>query len=161
MRIFDKESSAVCLLQSVDKYKAIVEVIEHCSVFSAIADRPSFIRQVIARERLQTTGIGHGVAIAHGKVRGIDQVHIALGISYEGLEYESPDHLPVHLLFVLASSSALQMEYLASLSTILRAVRSDRVRSLLLDLQHNRNKDAIKEFLSMMESQHFSLASLQ
>lgn len=161
MRIVDKESSAVCLLQSVDKYEAIVEVIEHCSVFSSIADRPSFIRQVIAREHLQTTGIGHGVAIAHGKVKGIDRVHIALGISYTGLEYESPDHLPVHLLFVLASSTVLQKEYLASLSAILRAVRSDRVRSLLLDLQHNRNKTSIKEFLSMMESQHFTMERLQ
>ena len=161
MRIIDKESSAVCLLHSVDKYQAIVEGIEHCSVFSSIADRPSFIRQVIARERLQTTGIGHGVAIAHGKVKGIEEVHIALGISYEGVEYGSPDHLPVHLLFVLASSTALQKEYLASLSAILRAVRTDRVRSLLLDLQHNRNKSSVKEFLSMMESQHFTPASLQ
>ena len=157
MRSIDKESSAVCLLHSVDKYEAIVEVIEHCSVFSTIADRPSFIRQVIARERLQSTGIGHGVAIAHGKVKGIEEVHIALGISVEGVSYESPDHLPVHLLFVIASSKALQKEYLASLSAILRAVRSDRVRSLLLDLQHNQSKSAVRQFLSMMESQHFTI----
>jgi PTS system nitrogen regulatory IIA component len=161
VRIFGKESSAVCFVESANKYEAIEEVIEHCSIFSSIADRPSFTRHVIARERLQTTGIGHGVAIAHGKVKGIDHVHIALGISYEGLEYESPDSLPVHFLFVIASSTALQMEYLASLSAILRAVRSDRIRSLLLDLQHNGSKRVIKEFLCMMESQHFTVASLQ
>lgn len=138
-----------------------MEVVEHCSVFSTIANRPSFIRQVIARERLQSTGIGHGVAIAHGKIKDLDRVHIALGISYEGIAYESFDHLPVHLLFVIASSPTLQMEYLASLSSILRAVHSEKVRSLLLDLRHHCNERIVKEFLAMMESQHFGLNAVQ
>lgn len=161
MKICDKESLAVCLLDSVNKDEAIVEVVERCSIFSTVANRSSFIRHVMARERLQSTGIGHGIAIAHGTVKVLDHVHIGLGISCPGIAYESFDHLPVHLLFVIASSSALQGEYVASLGSILRALQSEEVRSLLVDLRHQCGEQPVQEFLSMMESQDFAPHSHQ
>ena len=59
---------------------------------------------------------------------------IALGISKEGIEYGSSDGMPDHLLFVIASSPSIQMEYLGALSTILRSVRTVEMRESLLEL---------------------------
>ncbi len=147
--------SVICQLTSKDKAQAILEVIDSCSVFTSLPDLERFKRAVLRREHIQSTGIGHGVAIAHGKILGINEVHIALGISKEGIEYGSSDGMPVHLLFVIASSPSIQMEYLGALSAILRGVRSEQIREHLLSLQQSKSDEACRRFLSMMTSQEF------
>ena len=147
--------SVICQLQSIEKTQAILEVIDYCSVFSSLPDLERFKRGVLRRERLQSTGIGHGVAIAHGKILGLKEVHIALGISREGIEYGSSDGMPVHLLFVIASSPSIQMEYLGSLSSILRSVRTEEMRAHLLDMHLRKTDEACRRFFSMMSEQRF------
>jgi len=147
--------SVICQLTSQDKTQAILEVIDSCSVFKSLPDLERFKRGVLRREHIQSTGIGHGVAIAHGKIMGIKDVHIALGISKEGIEYGSSDGMPVHLLFVIASSPSIQMEYLGALSTILRSVRTVEMRESLLELNKNKSDESCQRFLSMMASQEF------
>jgi len=88
---------------------------------------------VIERERQQTTGFGHGVAVAHGRVRGVPRVLIALGISRAGIPYDSPDGAPVHLLFVIASPPELSLDYLQALSTLVRCLREKPDRDSLID----------------------------
>ncbi|HKL59119.1 MAG TPA: PTS sugar transporter subunit IIA [Sphaerochaeta sp.] len=155
MDIFNDCRSVICQLQATEKTKALLEVIDTCSIFQTLPDLERFKRGVLRRERIQSTGIGHGVAIAHGKIQGIDEVHIALGLSREGVEFGSEDGLPVHLLFVIASSPAIQLEYLRSLSAILRSVRSETMRSHLLSLKGRQSDDLCSRFFSMMESQDF------
>lgn len=152
----DSYVSAVCQITAADKYTAIRQVIDRCAVFATMVDRTSFTQEVIRREKLQSTGIGHGVAIAHGSVAGLDRVHIALGISGEGLSYESFDNKPVHLLFVIASAPELQTEYLGALAAILRAVHDKRIREGLLAWEHTGEGGQVIDFLAMMESQQFA-----
>jgi nitrogen PTS system EIIA component len=147
--------SVICQLQATEKTKALLEVIDSCSIFDTLPDVERFKRGVLRRERIQSTGIGHGVAIAHGKILGLHEVHIALGLSRDGIDYGSEDGMPVHLLFVIASSPSIQLEYLRSLSAILRSVRSEAMREHLLSLQDHQIDDACHRFFSMMESQHF------
>ncbi|ADY13963.1 putative PTS IIA-like nitrogen-regulatory protein PtsN [Sphaerochaeta globosa str. Buddy] len=147
--------SVICQLQSTDKTQAILEVIDSCNIFSSLPDLERFKRGVLRRERAQTTGIGHGVAIAHGKILGLNEVHIALGISRDGIEYGSADGMPVHLLFVIASSPSIQMEYLGSLSAILRSVRTEEMRTHLMDIHQSKSDEACQRFFSMMALQRF------
>lgn len=147
--------SVICQLTSKDKTQAILEVIDSCSVFTSLPDLERFKRGVLRREHIQSTGIGHGVAVAHGKIHGINEVHIALGISKEGIEYGSCDGMPVHLLFVIASSPSIQMEYLGALSAILRGVRTEQIQEHLLALQQSKSDEACNRFLSMMANQEF------
>lgn len=147
--------SVICQLQATEKTQAILEVIDSCNIFSSLPDIERFKRGVLRRERAQTTGIGHGVAIAHGKILGLNEVHIALGISRDGLEYGSADGMPVHLLFVIASSPSIQMEYLGALSSILRSVRTEEMRSHLMDIRLSKSDEACQRFFSMMVQQRF------
>lgn len=147
--------SVICHLQETEKKKAILEVIDSCSIFQDLPDIARFKRGVLRRERIESTGIGHGVAIAHGKIIGVKSVKIALGISTKGIDFASKDGLPVHLLFVIASSPSLQIEYLRSLSAILQSVRTEKVRQQLLSIKDLEGDDRCARFFEMMKSQHF------
>ncbi|MFP4012428.1 MAG: PTS sugar transporter subunit IIA, partial [Spirochaetaceae bacterium] len=81
---------------------------------------------------LQSTGIGHGVAVAHGRTEMVSRLHIVLGISPEGIPYESYDGMPVHFIFVIANHPAQQTEYLQVLSTVAAMVRNEDFRREVL-----------------------------
>ena len=77
----DRSSFLTLLPEAIDKFAAFGEMVRNCSVFDAVSDKHAFLESVIKREKLQSTGIGHSIAIAHGKVAHLDRTHIALGIS--------------------------------------------------------------------------------
>jgi PTS system nitrogen regulatory IIA component len=118
-------------LTSPDKYQAIGELIRRAPVFSRLHDRQAFEQSVLDRERLQSTGLGHGVAVAHGRTSGVERVLIALGLSRAGIPFDSPDGEPVHLLFVIASPPSMSLDYLQALSGLVRCVRHRSLRESL------------------------------
>jgi mannitol/fructose-specific phosphotransferase system IIA component (Ntr-type) len=61
---------------------------------------------IMRREELGPTGIGEGVAIPHTWHRGIERTVAALAISHRGLEYESLDHEPVHIVLLVLTPLA-------------------------------------------------------
>jgi PTS system nitrogen regulatory IIA component len=127
-----ERGTVVADLQSTDKYEALRELIRQAPVFREIGSIDSFENAVIDRERLQGTCLGHGVAVAHGRAQGLKRVLIALGVSRAGIACDSPDGLPVSLLFVIASPPHVSLDYLQALSTLVRCLRDPRVRDELL-----------------------------
>ncbi len=104
--------SVVAELSSGEKFTAIREIIYSAPVFRQIPDLNSFEEAVISREKMQSTGFGHGVAVAHGRIPGLSRVLIGFGISRAGIPFEAADGKPVHLLFVIASPPHLSLDYL-------------------------------------------------
>ncbi len=131
LHCFD-QGTVVSDLQSADKFEALREVIRRASVFKEIANLDVLENAVIARERLQSTGFGHGVAVAHGRAEGVERVLIAMGLSRNGIPFESPDGEPVRLLFIIASPLMLSLDYLHALSTLVRCLRHQPLRERLL-----------------------------
>ena len=119
-------------LLSVDKFDALRELIRRAPVFGEIGNLDPLEDSVIRRERLQSTGLGHGVAVAHGRAAGVQRVLIGLGLSREGIPYASPDGEPVRLLFVIASPPRVCLDYLQALSTLVRCLRDRSMRESLL-----------------------------
>lgn len=154
--------SVICHIESNEKERAIDEVIDKCAIFSDLPNRQEFRNLVRQREIIGTTGIGHGIAIAHGKLRKLSRIRIAMGISEDGIHYDSCDGEPVHLLFVIASSPTRQFEYIKSLSTLLKKVSRDDVRDELLQLNRSFDNctnlsDDGDSVLHMLTNQHTSL----
>ena len=118
-------------LQNTDKFAAIHEVVGRAGVFSDGPQRSVVERAVMRRERIQSTGIGHGVAAAHGQTDGVAEVTIALGISRIGIDYHAVDGQPVKLLFVLATPPDRHRDYLTALSGICRLSKRDFFEDLL------------------------------
>ena len=129
--------SAIILLEGNDKRKAIRQVVTRSeNLAKGVRDTARLLRAVSRRERIETTGIGHGVAIAHGKILGLDTVHVGLGVSREGIDYQAVDGKPVRLLFVIASSPCLQASYLQTLCHLLGIVRNPSYRTVLDDFRN-------------------------
>ena len=127
-----ERGTVIADLHGSDKYEALRQLIHQAPVFREIGSLHSFEKAVIERETLQSTGLGHGVAVAHGRAPGVKRVLIALGVSHSGIAYESPDGLPVRLLFVIASPPHVSLDYLQALSTLVRCLRHSQVRADLL-----------------------------
>ncbi len=142
-----------CLVSSKDKFLAIDEIIARCTVFSELPDKNRFIRAVHRRERQQSTGIGHGVAIAHGKLPDIQKPVIALGFSDEGIIFDDRYPDPVKLIFVIASSLHRDSDYLKAVASILTWVHDPDFRRILVEKRWDDEKAQM--FFSMLESQDF------
>lgn len=127
------QSGTVVLdLVSTDKESALRELIRRAPVFRELPDLERFTEAVIARERQLSTGFGHGVAVAHGRVSEAERVLIGLGLSRQGIPFEAHDGEPVRLLFVIASPPRMNLDYLQALSCLVRALREREVREALL-----------------------------
>lgn len=152
------EGFSICHLNGVEKFAAIDEVIDNCKIFNELLDnKERFRRAVHRREIIETTGIGHGVAIAHGKLTCIDKVRVGLGISEEGIDYNSKDGKPVHLLFVISSSPFTQINYLRALASILKSVHDESLRDEVSHLFcKNFKEKSCHNFLQMLSLQDFS-----
>jgi PTS system nitrogen regulatory IIA component len=92
----------------------------------------SVLESLLHRERLGSTGIGHGVAIPHGRLAGIDQAYGALITLKEGIDYDAPDQQPVDLLFALIVPEQSTEEHLQILATLAQSFSdpgaSDKLR---------------------------------
>lgn len=122
----------IILLAETEKRRALKELVTKAPSLSSF-DQSRLLKALWRRERIQSTALGHGVAVPNPHVRDIDHVRVVLGLSKEGIDFDSPDSRPVHLLFLVISNQRLQDAYLKSLRTILSFAREPEIRFLLDD----------------------------
>lgn len=83
-------------------------------------DQISFIKTVLEREKLSSTGVGDGIAIPHGMSEAIKAPVVVYGYNKEGLDFQSMDDKPAHHFFLIATpkgEGSEHLEILAELST--------------------------------------------
>lgn len=144
------EGAVVSNLISKDKFSAIDELVSKATIFQNIKNKEDFLKAVYQRENEKTTGFGHGVAVAHGKISTMKDIKIALGISRGGIQYNATDGKPVYLLFLVASDPAKSQKYLETLSFLMRIVRNEDFRKQLLNCTTPQEAEALldQEFYS-------------
>lgn len=91
--------------------------------------------RVIERELKSTTGFGKGVAVPHAKDSRVKRVGAALGISPQGVEFNSLDRQPVYIVLLLISPEDQPNEHLRAMEAIFKHVDSDVFRRLLRQCQ--------------------------
>lgn len=90
------------------------------------------LEAVHQREAMLSTGIGHGVAIPHGKSPTLRGLSLVCGSSRVAVPFDALDGQPVRLFFLLAGPEAASTEHVRALSRIARIVRRPAVRDRLL-----------------------------
>ncbi len=80
--------------------------------------RSTVSENLFARERLGSTGLGHGVAIPHGRIKGLKKPVAAFIRLAEPIPFESPDGEPVNLLIFLLMPDNVTKQHLAILAEI-------------------------------------------
>jgi len=90
---------------------------------------------LLEREALQSTGIGEGVAIPHGKMGGLERLMASFARSRPGVDFESIDGQPTHLFFLLVVPEHSGGQHLKALARISRFFRDAAFRKQLLEAE--------------------------
>jgi PTS system nitrogen regulatory IIA component len=86
---------------------------------------------LFARERLGSTGLGHGVAIPHGRIKGLKNPMAAVLRVGQAIAFDAPDDEPVNLLIVLLVPEAATQRHLEILSEIAELLSDRALRERL------------------------------
>ena len=96
-------------------------------------DRARLVQALEDRERLNSTALGEGVAIPHGKLPGLHRVVAAFGRSPGGVDFQSLDGKPTHLFFLLVAPEDSAGAHLKALARISRLLKDEAFRRRLIE----------------------------
>ncbi|MCM8774162.1 MAG: PTS sugar transporter subunit IIA, partial [Candidatus Omnitrophica bacterium] len=93
MNISNYLNSEDCImeLKASNKEEAIREISENLFKKGKILDLEGFIKDVLERERLGSTGIGHSIALPHARTQTVNGFIIGFGKSTKGIDFNSID----------------------------------------------------------------------
>jgi len=134
MKILDvlQPESILVDLQAQDKKGVIEELALPVARITGV-NHEELVRVLLDRERLGSTGIGGGIGIPHGKLKGLDALALGFGISRKGVDFESMDGRPTRIFFLLVTpenSTGLHLKLLARIS---RVLKNDPFKERLLE----------------------------
>jgi PTS system nitrogen regulatory IIA component len=135
MKITDilDEASVIQDLSSTSK-KGILEELSNVLVERGkLPDRDKVVEVLLEREKLGSTGIGDGIAIPHGKMKGIKGLVTSFGRSIKGVNFESIDNKPTHLFFLLVAPENSAGVHLKALARISRLLKDSGFRNRLME----------------------------
>jgi len=89
----------------------------------------------MAREQLGSTGIGHGVAIPHGRMPDLKSPMLALARHHEGVDFESIDGEPVHIAVMLLVPDSDDRQHLELLAQLARNLQQEKFREQIMQAQ--------------------------
>jgi PTS system nitrogen regulatory IIA component len=142
-------------LEADDKPGVIRELVESLAAAGAIpaADVAGIVAANMKREELGSTGIGRGVAVPHTKHAGVEKLVGTVGISVEGVDFNSLDGDKVHLLFLLVSPPDRPGDHLRALENISRQLRDE---TFCRFLKQARTTDDVKHLLEEADNSQFA-----
>ena len=109
-------------LKAQDKKGAMREISHKLSSMGKVIDEERFIKDVLERESLGSTGIGHNVAIPHARTEAVKGFIIGFGKSNAGIDFNALDGQGVNLIFLMGADPkelSLYLRLLAELSKLL------------------------------------------
>jgi fructose-specific phosphotransferase system IIA component len=115
------------------KEEVINYIIDLAQNSKKIKDLDKVRNAIFDRERIMSTGVGKGFAIPHGKTDAVSDIVAAFGVTEKPIDYQSLDHEPVRLVFLLVGKDSLVGAHIKLLSRISRLMNKEELRLKLLE----------------------------
>lgn len=115
-------------LVATDKKGVIDELVDLLAAAGKAPDPDPLREAVWTREQTRTTGIGHGLAIPHGKSPAMKQLAMAIGKPAAPMDFEAIDGQPVRLVVLLASPPDRTSDHIQALARVSRLMTMDEFR---------------------------------
>ena len=96
----------------------------------AVANVAKLTAELLEREKLSPTAMGHGVAFPHARTDGVSRIVMAVGLSRAGVAFAGAEE-PVHFFFVIGTPPNQVPQYLAVVGRLARLLKTDAVREQL------------------------------
>ncbi len=119
--LLNKDAVVACL-KAKSKKQAIQELSTKAAALTGLSEREIF-DTLLQRERLGSTGVGHGIAIPHGKLTRLDRLVGVFAKLAKPVDFDSLDDEPVDLVFLLLAPESAGADHLKALARIARQLR--------------------------------------
>jgi mannitol/fructose-specific phosphotransferase system IIA component (Ntr-type) len=117
-------SRIILNVQSTRRIDALQEVAQRLRRHSDITDFDGFYRDLLARDQLDTTCLGNGLALPHARTEHVRSIVMAVGRSERGILFDQ-DQDDVHLMFMLATPLSKPGDYLQVLGAFCKLLKDD------------------------------------
>ena len=117
-------------LKAATKKQALQEMAAKAATLTRRDERDIF-ETLMQREKLGSTGVGHGVAIPHGKLPGLDRLVGVFALLDKPIDFDSLDGEPVDVMFLLLAPESAGVDHLKALARIARVLRDDETAAKL------------------------------
>ncbi|MDR2521964.1 MAG: PTS sugar transporter subunit IIA [Spirochaetaceae bacterium] len=111
-------------LESEEKEEVFEELVDHFCRVAHLQVREQVLTALREREAKMSTGIQNGIAIPHGKSPAVEQVYGVLGVSKKGIDYDSLDGNPVHLVLMILAPPVEAERHLHLLQRMAEVLRN-------------------------------------
>ncbi len=132
------------LVKARSKKQVLQELAEQAGELTGLDQRDVF-DTLLQRERLGSTGVGHGIAIPHGKISGLKQIIGLFARLEKPIDFDAIDDQPVDLVFVLLAPESAGADHLKALARISRLLREP---SAIEKLRTSKDKHSIYSILT-------------
>lgn len=116
-----------------EKPDAIEYLLDLIAEAGRVDDRETALSALMEREEETTTGVGKGIAIPHAQTDATDQPSVAFCRSSSGLDFDSMDEQPAHLIFMILVPEGGTDEHLGILASLSRSLMHEEVRDDLYE----------------------------
>lgn len=120
-------------LEADNKFSAIEELARVFENSDVCGDVETLIKALKEREEILSTGIGLGIAIPHAKINSVKEMAFAIGISKKGIDFDSLDGNPAHLIILVAAGERQHKDYLKLLSNIMAILKNETVKNKIIE----------------------------
>ncbi len=134
-------------MKAITLRDAIRELADTASVKTGLQSDRIFYK-VLEREMLMSTGMGFNIAFPHARLPEIDKPHLVVGISNTGIDFNAPDGLPAHLVFLILTPLSDQNMQIQILSELSNVFLNEKVRTETM------NADSFIHFIAAIKSQY-------
>ncbi len=130
--ILNKERISASLTGQ-NKKEIIAELAGLMAQDGLISGSSELLDSAMEREGLMSTGIGKGVAIPHGRTKGLKKMAGSFGISARPIDFGSLDGQPVQIFFFIATPQSIIADHVKALALVSRLLNREEVRARLLE----------------------------
>ncbi len=106
-------------VQSSDRWAALDEVARQLEDHTDVTNFEEFYAELLAREELDTTYLGNGIALPHARTKHVSKIVMAVGRSENGISFNDADE-DVKLMFVLGTTKSNPTDYLMCVSSLVK-----------------------------------------
>lgn len=138
-------SAIIPALKANGKKQALQEIAAKAASLTGQSDKAIF-EILLQREKLGSTGVGHGVAIPHGKLSKLSKVFGLFARLDRPVDFDALDGQPVDLIFLLLAPEGAGADHLKALARVARLLRDPNVAS---KLRESRDAEAIYAVLAL------------
>jgi mannitol/fructose-specific phosphotransferase system IIA component (Ntr-type) len=124
--------ASIVNLQARTKDDALKELVDILAVRPEVTDTEDLLQHIMERERVISTGIGIGLAMPHVKIPSVTNFVLAIGRSSRGIEFDSLDGQPVHIVAMLCASERQSGEFLKVLAQLVLKLKNKSLRQQVM-----------------------------